>query len=105
MEREMSVLGAQTFQAQKWPAGGFHGDAERRKAMKRPALTLENADAIRQHVSSVDIVGSRDLGFRLHGVVQRREHEPQPLDLRGHAEIRPTTRTTSAWGGTSHRWT
>jgi len=65
MEREMSVLGAQTFQAQKWPAGGFHGDAERRKAMKRPALTLGNADAIRQHVSSVDIVGSEiwDFGF------------------------------------------
>jgi len=65
MEREMSVLGAQTFQAQKWPAGGFHGDAERRKAMKRPALTLGNADAIRQHVGSVDIVGSEiwDFGF------------------------------------------
>ena len=24
MEKEMSVLGAQTFQVQKWPAGGFH---------------------------------------------------------------------------------
>jgi len=23
MEKEMSVLGAQTFQVQKWPAGGF----------------------------------------------------------------------------------
>ena len=65
MEREMSVLGAQTFQAQKWPAGGFHGDAERRKAMKRPALTLGNAAAIREHVTSVDIVGSEiwDFGF------------------------------------------
>jgi putative ABC transport system permease protein len=66
MEREMSVLGAQTFQVQKWPAGGFHGDAERRKAMKRPALTLENAAAIRDHVSTVDIVGSEiwDFGFK-----------------------------------------
>jgi putative ABC transport system permease protein len=66
MEREMSVLGAQTFQVQKWPAGGFHGDAERRKAMKRPALTLENAKAIRDHVSTVDIVGSEiwDFGFK-----------------------------------------
>ena len=66
LEREMSVLGAQTFQAQKWPAGGFHSDAERRKAMKRPALTLENAAAIREHVSSVDIVGSEiwDFGFK-----------------------------------------
>jgi putative ABC transport system permease protein len=65
MEREMSVLGAQTFQVQKWPAGGFHSDAERRKAMRRPPLTLANAQAIRDHVQSVDIVGSEiwDFGF------------------------------------------
>ena len=65
MEREMSVLGAQTFQVQKWPAGGFQSQARRRKAMKRPALTLENAQAIRDHVSNVDIVGSEiwDFGF------------------------------------------
>jgi len=64
MEREMSVLGAQTFQVQKWPAG-FHSDAERRKAMKRPPLTLENAATIRDHVSTVDLVGSEiwDFGF------------------------------------------
>jgi putative ABC transport system permease protein len=65
LEREMSVLGAQTFQVQKWPAGGFHGAAERRKAMKRPPLTLENAQAIRDHVTTVDLVGSEiwDFGF------------------------------------------
>jgi putative ABC transport system permease protein len=65
LEREMSVLGAQTFQVQKWPAGGFHSDADRRKAMKRPPLTLENAEAIRQHVGTVDLVGSEiwDFGF------------------------------------------
>jgi putative ABC transport system permease protein len=65
LEREMSVLGAQTFQVQKWPAGGFHSDAERRKAMLRPPLTLDNAKAIRERVSSVDIVGSEiwDFGF------------------------------------------
>jgi len=65
LEREMSVLGAQTFQVQKWPAGGFHSDAERRKAMLRPPLTLENAAAIREHVQTVDIVGSEiwDFGF------------------------------------------
>jgi putative ABC transport system permease protein len=65
LEREMSVLGAQTFQVQKWPAGGFHSDAERRKAMKRPPLTLENAKAIRDQVETVDLVGSEiwDFGF------------------------------------------
>src|SRR5206468_4109780 len=73
MEKEMSVLGAQTFQVQKWPAGGgFNNDAARRKAMRRPPLTLANARAIRDQVSSVDIVGSEiwDFGFvaAYHGV-------------------------------------
>jgi putative ABC transport system permease protein len=65
MEKEMSVLGAQTFQVQKWPAGGFTSDAERRRAMRRPPLTLANADAIRGQVASVDLVGSEiwDFGF------------------------------------------
>ena len=65
LEREMSVLGAQTFQVQKWPAGGFGGDAARRKAMKRPPLTLENAQAIRDQVTCVDLVGSEiwDFGY------------------------------------------
>jgi len=65
LEREMSVLGAQTFQVQKWPAGGFNSDARRRKAMVRPPLTLANAEAIRSQVKSVDIVGSEiwDFGF------------------------------------------
>jgi putative ABC transport system permease protein len=63
MEREMSVLGAQTFQVQKWPAGGFRSDADRRKAMRRPPLTLENAQAVRDHVASVDIVGAEIWDF------------------------------------------
>ena len=66
LEREMSVLGAQVFQVQKWPAGGFRSAAERRKAMRRPPLTLANAQAIRDHVASVDLVGSEiwDFGFK-----------------------------------------
>jgi putative ABC transport system permease protein len=65
IEHEMSVLGAQTFQVQKWPAGGFASDAERRRAMRRPPLTLANADAIRGIVSAVDLVGSEiwDFGY------------------------------------------
>ncbi|MBM5810971.1 MAG: FtsX-like permease family protein [Gammaproteobacteria bacterium] len=57
MEAEMSVLGARTFQVQKWPAGGFSGE-ERRKYAKRPPLTLADADAIRRHGTLVDLVGS-----------------------------------------------
>jgi putative ABC transport system permease protein len=65
MEQEMSVLGSQTFQAQKWPAGGFASAAQRRKAMKRPPLTVEEAAAIREQVPTVDLVGSElwDFGF------------------------------------------
>jgi putative ABC transport system permease protein len=64
-EREMSVLGSQTFQVQKWPAGGFASDAVRRRAMRRPPLTLQEAALIRDRVSSVDLVGSElwDFGF------------------------------------------
>jgi putative ABC transport system permease protein len=76
IEHEMSVLGAQTFQIQKWPAGGFTSDAERRRAMRRPPLTLANADAIRGNVPSVDLVGSEiwDFGF----VVQYRGESTNP---------------------------
>ncbi len=65
MEKEMSVLGTQTFQVQKWPAG-FSTPEERRKAMRRPPMTLSDAQAIRDHVKSVDIVGSEiwDFGFK-----------------------------------------
>lgn len=64
MEKEMSVLGAQTFQVQKWPSG-FSTPEERRKAMRRPPVTLSDAQAIRDHVQSVDIVGAEiwDFGF------------------------------------------
>ncbi len=65
LEKEMSVLGSQTFQAQKWPAGGFASDAQRRAAMKRPPLTLGNAAASREQVKNIDLVGSElwEFGF------------------------------------------
>jgi putative ABC transport system permease protein len=76
MEKEMSVLGAQVFQVQKWPAGGFHSDEERRKAMRRPPITVEDADAIREQVQTVDLVGSElwDFGF----VVEYRDEATNP---------------------------
>ncbi len=76
IEHEMSVLGAQTFQVQKWPAGGFASDAERRRAMRRPPLTLANADAIRGQVPSVDLVGSEIWDFSF--VVQYRGETTNP---------------------------
>jgi putative ABC transport system permease protein len=64
MEKEMSVLGSQTFQVMKMPFG-FSSQEERNKAMKRPPMTLENAQAIRDQVRSVDIVGAEYWDFGL----------------------------------------
>jgi putative ABC transport system permease protein len=76
MEQEMSVLGAQTFQVQKWPAGGFASDAQRRRAMRRPPLTLRDADAIRSRVGAVDLVGSELWDFG--SVVEYRGESTNP---------------------------
>jgi putative ABC transport system permease protein len=76
MEQEMSVLGAQTFQVQKWPAGGFNSDEDRRRAMRRPPITVDDAKIIREQVDSVDLVGSElwEFGF----VVEYRGEETNP---------------------------
>ena len=76
MEREMSVLGAQTFQVQKWPAGGFNSDEERRKAFRRPPMTLSDAQAIRENVANVDIVGSEIWDFGFKAEYMREETNP-----------------------------
>ena len=64
MEKEMSVLGTQVFQVQKWPAG-FNSPEARRKAMRRPPLTLDDARIIKEQVQTVDLVGSEiwEFGF------------------------------------------
>jgi putative ABC transport system permease protein len=66
MEKEMSVLGAQVFQVQKWPAG-FNSHDQRRRAMRRPPLTMEDADAIREQVGGVDLVGAElwEFGYKV----------------------------------------
>jgi putative ABC transport system permease protein len=75
MESEMSVLGSQVFQIQKWPAG-FSSDEERRRAMLRPPMTVEHANIIREQVQSADLVGAElwDFGF----VVEYRGESTNP---------------------------
>ncbi len=58
IERELSVLGAATFQVQKWAVGGAISEEERRKIQKRPPTTVANANAIREKVTRVDLVGA-----------------------------------------------
>ena len=66
MEKEMSILGAQTFQIQKWPRG-FSTEEERLEAMRWPPVTLDEADALREYSQNIDIVGPElwDFGFKV----------------------------------------
>ena len=73
MEEEMSVLGTQTFQIQKWPRGEFGNDIDWRKIQKRKPVTVSNSDAVRERVLAeygvaltleVQLVGGTASGHR-----------------------------------------
>jgi putative ABC transport system permease protein len=57
IEKEISVLGTQTFQVQKNAAAGAMSEEEWRKIQARRPLTTDHAEAIREKVKSVDLVG------------------------------------------------
>lgn len=63
IEKELSVLGTQTFQVQKWAAGGPMSEAEMRKIMARRPTTVAHANAIREKVKTVDLVGAELWSF------------------------------------------
>jgi putative ABC transport system permease protein len=63
IEKELSVLGTQTFQVQKFAAGGPMSEEEMRKIMARPPLTVTHADLIRDKVSVADLVGAELWSF------------------------------------------
>lgn len=88
MEKEMSILGAQVFQVQKWPAG-FSSDEDRRKAMRRPPVTVENANAIREQVGSVDLVGSELWDFGMVAEYKGEETNPNVTLCGGTPEYPP----------------
>jgi len=62
IEKEISVLGTQTFQVQKW-ASGPTSQEEMRKIMQRRPTTVEHANAIREKVPTVDLVGAELWSF------------------------------------------
>jgi len=68
--KELSVLGTQTFQVQKWAAGGPISEEEQRKISLRRPTTVEHADAIREKVKTVDFVGSELWSYN-HGARYR----------------------------------
>ncbi len=57
MENDMSQLGSNTFQVQKWPAMGGGGQ-NWRKIMQRKPLTVEQAYLVRERTKSAELVGA-----------------------------------------------
>jgi len=57
IEGELSVLGSTVFQVQKWAARGPTTEEEQRKIRRRRPTTIEHANAIRENVSTVTLVG------------------------------------------------
>ena len=64
IEGELSVLGSTVFQVQKWASGGPMSREEWLKIMRRRPTTTEHADAIREKVSTVTLVGSELWSWR-----------------------------------------
>lgn len=63
IEKEISVLGTQTFQVQKQAAAGAISEDEMRKIRQRRPTTVAHANAIREKVKSVDLVGPELWGY------------------------------------------
>lgn len=57
MDSDLSRLGSNTFQVQKWPAIGGPGQ-NWRKIMRRKPLTIEQANLIREKVKGAELVGA-----------------------------------------------
>ncbi|MEE9117952.1 MAG: ABC transporter permease, partial [Calditrichia bacterium] len=62
IEDELSVLGNTVFQVQKWLSGPSTRE-ERMKAARRRPTTVEHANAIRENVKTVSLVGSEIWSF------------------------------------------
>ncbi|MGA9526207.1 MAG: ABC transporter permease [Myxococcaceae bacterium] len=58
VNRDLSFLGANTFQVTKWPAG--FGRVNWAKFAKRPDFTLEDVDYIAAHATTVQVVSGDD---------------------------------------------
>jgi len=57
MEQNLSQLGTNTFQVQKWPAIGGPGQ-NWRKIMRRKPLTIDQASLVREKVRAAELVGA-----------------------------------------------
>jgi putative ABC transport system permease protein len=82
IEGELSVLGSTVFQVQKWAAAGPLTEEERRKIRRRRPTTIAHANAIREKVSTVTMVGSELWDFG-HTVKYRDKQTNQNITVCG----------------------
>jgi putative ABC transport system permease protein len=81
MQADLSQLGSDVFQVQKWPAiGGGHD--QWRKIMKRKPLTIEHADLIRERVKGAELVGA-ELWDQTVTIVHENEKTNPNISLAG----------------------
>ena len=97
IESELSVLGTTTFQVQKWLNGPSTRE-ERIKAMKRPPTTVENANAIRENVDVINLVGAELWGYNRVVQYKDKKTEPQMVMCGGTPEYGPNNTHLVALG-------
>ncbi len=78
IESELSVLNSTTFQVQKWAAGGPISEEEARKIQNRRPTTVAHANAIREKVKTVDLVGAELWSF---GHIAKYKHQQTENNL------------------------
>jgi len=81
MEAELSVLSNRTFQVMKFPMGGFNNNRNLnfREIARWPPLTMRHVHAIRERVSSVDLVGAELWQYNVR--VSYRGESTEPVNM------------------------
>lgn len=97
IEQEMSILGTTTFQVQKY-ANGPVSSAERLKIMKRRSTTVAHANAIRDKVDVVDLVGAELWGYNKTAQYKEKKTEPRMVCCGGTPEYPPNNTHLIALG-------
>ena len=87
MESELSVLGSTVFQAQKFPPRGFQNqEYDYREIGRWPPLTVEHAQAIRERVPTVNLVGAEHWHYNVRVSYRGESTEPNCMICGGTPE-------------------
>jgi putative ABC transport system permease protein len=89
IEAELSVLNSTTFQVQKWAAGGPISEEEARKIQQRRPTTVAHANAIREKVKTVNLVGAEIWSFGHLAKYKNRQTESNLTICGGTPEYAP----------------